>query len=295
MARPRNIEFVEASFAKFLTPDATLETMRIGYDEMCPAVAGDVAVKEGKLGGIPGRWVEPKGAGAGVVLYFHGGGYVIGSARSHTYLAADIAKAGNVKVFVVDYRRAPENPFPAAVDDAVAAYKGLLASGVPADKVAFAGDSAGGGLTLAALHAVRAAKLPQPKCAVTLSAWADLSCTLPAIEGNTELDPFVTPDIVRSMAHAYIGESGNVRDPLVSPLHGDFAGFPPLLMQVGSDEILLDDTLRVAQKAKAADVPVKLTVEDGMIHVYQQLAWIIPEGKAAIAEIGTFLQDHLAK
>lgn len=294
MAKPRNIEFVEASFGKFLTPDATLETMRVGYDEMCPEVEGDVAVKDGKVGGVPGRWIEPEDAGPGVVLYFHGGGYVIGSSRSHTYLAAGIASAAKAKVFVVDYRRAPEHPFPAAVDDAVAAYKGLLDSGIPADKIAFAGDSAGGGLTLATIHAVRAAKLPQPKCAVTLSAWTDLSCTNPSIEGNTELDPFVTPDIVRGMAQAYVGEKGNVRDPLVSPIHGDFAGFPPLLMQVGSDEILLDDTLRAAQKAKAADVPVTLTVEDGMIHVYQQLAWIIPEGGPAIAEIGAFVKKHLA-
>jgi acetyl esterase/lipase len=191
---------------------------------------------------------------------------------------------------MLDYRLAPEHPFPAAVEDAVAAYRWLLASGFKPERIAISGDSAGGGLTFATLISIRDRKLPRPACAVPLSPWADLECTGETMTTKDQEDPMVHRDFTVQLAGLYA--PGKLRDPLVSPLHGDLKSLPPLLIQVGERETLLDDSRRMADKARAAGVDVTLEIEPGQIHVYQIFASRLDEGAAAIDRMGTFIRRH---
>ncbi len=250
----------------------------------------DVLASSVDAGGVPADWVSVDASEADrVVLYLHGGGYVMGSRNTHRGLAGRIARAARARVLLPDYRLAPEHPFPAAVDDAMACWRWLLAEGHAAKRMAIAGDSAGGGLTLATLLALKAAGDRLPACAVGLSPWTDLEGTGPTAEPGAVDDPMIAPEGLRATGRQYA--AADLRNPLAAPLHGDLAGLPPLLLQVGTREILLSDSTRFADKARSAGVDVTLEVEEGLIHVWQIFP-DVPEAQAAVERIGTFIERH---
>jgi epsilon-lactone hydrolase len=251
-------------------------------------------VEPAVLGGVKGEWVRVRRARRdAAVLYLHGGGYVIGSPASHRHLAAAIGEATGTSVFSADYRMAPEHPFPAAVDDAVAAYKGLIDSGVAAANIAIMGDSAGGGLTIATLVAARDKGLPMPGCAVAISPWADLSQGGESYRSRLKRDPMITKPGLDAMAAAYLG-GADAKTPLASPLFADLKDLPPLLIQVGSEEALHDDSVQLAARAEAAGVDVSLESWGGMVHVWHIFHPILGEGRDAVARIGSFVKTHIA-
>jgi acetyl esterase/lipase len=225
-----------------------------------------------------------------VTLYLHGGGYVIGSLNTHRELASRIARSTQSRALVIDYRLAPEHPFPAAVDDATAAYRWLVGTGVSPSRIAVAGDSAGGGLTLATLLALRDARQPLPAAGVCMSPWTDLEGTGASAQPGGADDPLLQVAGLREMGRHYA--VANPRHPLAAPLYASFRGLPPLLIQVGTREILLDDSTRVAVKAKAEGVDVTLETWDGLIHVWQLFGPDVPESEQAVARIGEFARKH---
>jgi epsilon-lactone hydrolase len=270
-------------------PNASIEQRRAGMERISERVAPDVTCEKVSAGGVPAEWISAPGAAADrVILYLHGGGYVIGSINTHRAMIARIARASNARALAIDYRLAPEHPFPAAVEDATAAYRWLLAQGYKPGKIVIAGDSAGGGLTLAALIAIRDSRQPLPAGAVPISPWTDLEGTGESVRTRAAKDPMVTIENLSSSAKQYYG-AHDPRDPLVSPLHADFRGLPPMLIHVGDAEILLDDATRVAARARAAGVQVELEVWDEMPHVWHVFAKILPEGQQAIDKIGKFV------
>jgi phosphinothricin tripeptide acetyl hydrolase len=241
----------------------------------------------------PAEWLTPPGARTdAVVLYLHGGGYVIGSPRSHRHLAAAIARAAGTRALLLDYRLAPEHPFPAALEDAVAAYRWLLGQGIEPARVVFAGDSAGGGLTVATLLALRERGLPRPAAGVCISPWVDLTNSAASYRSKSAVDPIVTQEGITLMTRAYIG-AGDARRPLVSPLFADLRELPPLLIHVGSDEVLLDDAVGLAERARKAGVDVVLEEWPAMIHVWHWFLPMLDEAERAIAGIGGFVQRRI--
>jgi monoterpene epsilon-lactone hydrolase len=254
-----------------------------------------VSVETAELGGRPAEWLIPDGVGRNaVVLYLHGGGYCSGSLNSHRDLAARIGIASGCAVVTLGYRLGPEDPFPAAVDDATAAYRQLLADGIPPERLAVAGDSAGGGLTMALLLALRAEGIPRPAAAVCLSPWVDLTQSAPSYQGRVDRDPMLTKLDLDVLADAYLAGT-DPRTELASPLFADLSGLPPLRIEVGADEVLLDDATRLAERATAAGNDVTLTVWPEMIHVFQAFPGaIIPETDLSIAGIGKFVSGHLS-
>lgn len=262
--------------------------------ELVFLVPDGTEVEPATVGGVPGEWVRARRArGDAALLYLHGGGYVLGSPRSHRHLAAAISDATGLPLFVAEYRLAPEHPFPAAVEDAVAAYKGLLDSGLAPAKLAIAGDSAGGGLTITTLVALRERNLPLPACAVTISAWGDLTQGGEAYRTRGQRDPMIRKEALDGMALAYLAGQ-DPKSPLASPLFADLAGLPPLLLQVGSEEALHDDTSALAARADAAGVDVSVEAWGGMMHVWHFFHPMLSEGRDAIARIGTFVKAHIA-
>jgi acetyl esterase/lipase len=242
----------------------------------------------------PAEWLTPPGVRAdAVVLYLHGGGYVIGSPRSHRHLAAAIARAAGTRALLLDYRLAPEHPFPAAIEDAVAAYQWLLRQGIAPARVVIGGDSAGGGLTMATLLALRDRGLPLPAGAVCISPWVDLTNSAPSYTTKAAVDPIVTLDGITQLAQAYIG-TGDPKQPLVSPLYADLRGLPPLLIHVGSDEVLLDDALGLGARARAAGVDATVREWPQMIHVWHWFLSMLDEADQAITDIGAFVKARLA-
>jgi len=247
----------------------------------------------GQLGGVNVEWLANPTAGArGFVLYLHGGGYVTGSPRTHRGLAARLAKAARVCVAVPDYRLAPEHPHPAAVDDALAAYQGLLDQGIPPHKIIIAGDSAGGGLALALALRLKAAPLPQPSGIVLLSPFADMSFSGASMQSPTQLEWLLTKKFVHEAAKHYAGGQDPLT-PTISPLFADLRHLPPLFIQVGTDEILLDDSTRLAQMATQQNVPVTLQVWPSLWHVWQLHGGQMPEADRAIAAMAVFVNGRL--
>ncbi len=222
----------------------------------------------------------------------HGGGYALGSAAASVGLAADIARCSGATVHTVDYRLVPEHPFPAAVDDALAAYRGLLDRGVPVEAIAVSGESAGGGLALALLIAVREAGLPRPTSAVVLSPWADLTQSGRSYGTKATFDPVLTRQGLSVRAGGYLA-GADPRSALASPLFADLRGLPPLLIQAGTYEVLLDDAVRLAAKATEDDVAVTLQTFPGAPHVFQGFSAVLDVAARALDEIGTFLRTHL--
>jgi acetyl esterase/lipase len=242
------------------------------------------------IGGIAGEWTQAGGAAAGTILYLHGGGYMACSPKTHRPITAAYALRG-VKVFTPDYRLAPEHPFPAAIDDALAAYKGLLALGTPPEKLAISGDSAGGGLALALLLAIKAEGLAMPSSALAFSPWTDLAITGATIRTNLARDSMLHGNTMKDGASFYLG-GADAENPLASPLYGDLAGLPPLFITVGEAEVLRDDATRFADKAKAAGVKVQIKIWDNMPHVWQLFQFLLPEARAAMDEAAMFAKAH---
>jgi acetyl esterase/lipase len=242
--------------------------------------------------GVDGEWLDAPGARRDrAVLYLHGGGYVLGSVNSHRDMIARLSAASGARALGLNYRLAPENPFPAAVDDAVAGYRFLLEQGITPARIAIAGDSAGGGLATATLVALKERGLPRPAAGILLSPWVDLEGVGESMNGGVADDPMVSKDLVGVMGPAYLA-GADVRTPLAAPLYADLRGLPPLYIQVGRREVLLDDALRLAQNAQRARVEVTLEVWPGMIHVWQIFASELSEAREAIERIGEYLRKR---
>jgi monoterpene epsilon-lactone hydrolase len=292
-AKALMIAFREAAVGTGATP--TLEQQRDSMTIMAQTatVPEGVTISETYAGGCRAYWHDPAGAVTDrVILYVHGGGYVIGSPKSHERLVGHIASAVGCRALNVDYRLAPEHPHPAAVTDATNAYRWLLAQGYKPQHIAICGDSAGGGLTLATLLSIKENGLPQPAAGVPLSPWTDMEGIGESMSSNAPKDLIVQKDGLLGMAGAFLGEA-NPRDPLAAPLYGDYRGLAPLYIQVGGDETLLDDSTRVAVRARDAGVEVKLDIFPEMQHVFQASAGNIPEATEAVERIGQYLKVKL--
>ena len=274
--------------------EPSITEMRAGMEAMAGAavIPADVKREQVNAAGVPAEWVVAENVDPDrVILYLHGGGYVIGSINTHRELGSRLSRAAAARVLLIDYRLAPEHPHPAAVDDAVAAYRWLLSLGVNPSRLAIAGDSAGGGLTVATLVAVRDAGLPMPATGVCLSPWVDLEGIGESMTTKAAADPMVQRDGLLKMAAAYLAGQ-NPRTPLASPLYADLSGLPPLLIQVGTAETLLDDSTRLAERARKSGVHVTLEPWEDMIHVWQAFASLLPEGRQAIDRIGEFIRKN---
>ena len=257
-------------------------------------IANDIERADIDLGKVGAVEISIRGADSpNVILYFHGGAYVLGSAGASVPLAADLARHSNAKVVSVDYRIAPENPYPAAVEDARSAYEALLSQGIEPSRIALSGESAGGGLAVALLLAVRDAGLPMPSSVFLMSPYADLTLSGRTIIGKQDVDPHFTKEILGRRVGDYAAGM-NPSDPFISPIFGDLRGLPPMLIQVGSHEILLSDAIRLAGRAAEADVAIVLEVTPGVPHVFQAFAAVLDEGEAALNRAGEFLKTHFA-
>ncbi|TDJ30758.1 MAG: alpha/beta hydrolase [Gammaproteobacteria bacterium] len=282
---------IRAAYAENPVGEGDLETMRASMEEQQGAIPlpDDVTRDDVDMAGVPGCRIQAPGVrNDRAVLYLHGGGYVMGSLDTHQELMGRISRQLNVTVYGVDYRLAPEHPWPAAVDDAVAAWDWLRASGITSDQAVVAGDSAGGGLSVALLMALREQDKPMPAGAVLFSPWSDLTGSGESIASRAEADPMIGPDMLKPMAARYHGD--NPADlPSISPLFGDLAGLPPLLIQVGDAEILLDDSTRLHERAQAAGTSSTLHVFEEAFHVFQIMP-TLPEAAEALEEMAEFCE-----
>ena len=251
----------------------------------------DVQCQPSNANGVPVEWIAAPGADSVVMMYLHGGAYTLGSINTARELTARLARVTNTRALAVDYRLAPEHPYPAAIEDALTVYRWLLKEVAPS-RIIIAGDSAGGGLALATLVALRDAGEALPAGAVFLSPWTDLALTGDSIQGKAATDPILDPESLAMYAGYYAGNH-ELTSPLLSPLYADLQGLPPLLIQVGTEEILLDDAVRCADKARAAGVDVTLEVWDEMFHIFQMLPFF-PETKKAIEHIAAFVAQRFA-
>jgi len=250
----------------------------------------------GTVGGVPGWWLRPAGApAAAAILYLHGGAYIVGSAAAYRNFVGQIAHSAGLAAFAPDYRLAPEHPFPAAVDDAQAVYRGLGELGV--SEIFLVGDSAGGGLTLVLLAlasaSARDGRRPTPRAAAVMSPWTDLALTGGTLASEAEADPFLTRAALQSAAVQYLG-AHEPRDPRASPLYGDLAGLPPVMIQVGEDEILLDDARRYAERMAAAGGEIQLHQWAGMPHVFPANIGVLAAAQLAVDAIGSFMRQRRA-
>lgn len=247
-----------------------------------------VSIKQVEVNGLPAEWISARIANDRVILFLHGGGYVSGSPRTHRTVTAELAKITHGRVLVPHYRLAPEATYPAALEDAWGAYWWLLEQGVPASRIVVMGDSAGGGLSIALLLALRDAGLPLPAGAVGLSPWVDLAMTGATLRDNAATD-YINENVLRASAHMYLDGRLPEETPLASPLYADLHGLPPLLIQAGSAEMLLDDSRRLADAAKAAGVDVTFEVWEDMIHVWHFFYRIAPGARQAMDHIAEFV------
>jgi phosphinothricin tripeptide acetyl hydrolase len=253
----------------------------------------NIEVTEVDAAGVPAEWVSPENP-TGTLFYLHGGGYVFGGPDSHRDIACRLAVATGLRVLLLDYRLAPEHPFPAALDDSVAAYHWLLESGVEPDQLAIAGDSAGGGLSVATMVRLKALGRPLPKAAVLISPWADLAATGESVQANAAADAMISPEALDRFATLYLGEHDR-KDEFASPLYADLSALPPTLVLVGSHEVLRSDSDRLVDGIRGAGGRADLSVWPKMPHVFPILAGIIPEGRKAIAEMAAFLTISLTE
>jgi epsilon-lactone hydrolase len=248
-------------------------------------------VEKLQIEGLYAEWISPKNTVEDkVILYLHGGGYAFCSATTHRPLAASIGKAAGVKVLFPEYRLAPEHPFPAAIDDAVNVYHWLLRQGYQPSNIIFAGDSAGGGLSVAAALVLRDQNESLPRALVCLSPWVDLTSSGESYRKNNEVDPYLTLPGVKDAARMYAGKENPLDHPLISPVFADLTGLPPLYIQAGNHEILQSDAELLAHQARKAGVKVSLKVWDGMWHVWQISGPRLPEAKKAISEMGDYIK-----
>ena len=250
-----------------------------------------VRIQRVSHGSVHGEWLSAERWDRGSILYFHGGGYVAGSPATHRPITAALARLAGRRVFSLDYRLAPEHRFPAAVDDAVAGYRWLLEQGVAPGSMALAGDSAGGGLVLATLLRARDEGLPLPACGVCLSPWTDLAGTGESLTLNNGRCAMFRPQNIAEFAQVYLGPV-TPKHPYASPLFADLHGLPPLLFQVGSDELLLDDARRVHERVLRALGRSRLEVVDGVFHVWQMLDGFLPEARTALRRAADFMNGQ---
>jgi epsilon-lactone hydrolase len=255
--------------------------------------AGDIRLEPIDANGVAAEWsLAPGSDPSKVLLFFHGGGYCSGSIVSHRGMVTEAGRAARARTLAVGYRLAPEHPFPAAIEDARSAYRFLLDQGIAPSRIVIGGDSAGGGLTLALMTSVRDAREPLPACAWLVSPWVDLQMIGASLAEKAVADPLISKSYLEELASAYLA-GADPANPLVSPLNADLAGLPPLLVQVGSAETLLDDAVRIGRRAGAADVQVKLEIWPHMIHAWHLWAAQLEAGRRAIASAGAFIRAHL--
>ncbi len=288
--------YLRTTQKRALHPDTPIIARRQKVDRASknPKVISDVEVTPVSLGSVKGEWVVPSTIESHrVILYFHGGGYCFGSTQARRPLVARIAAAAGARALSIDYRLAPEHPFPAALDDAISAYRWLLGKGTSPQGIVLVGDSAGGGLALSACMALRDGGAPLPAAVVCLSPWTDLSMSGWSILRQAQADPTVTYRTLAVCARHYL-KNTNPTNPFASPLFGDFHNLPPLLVHVGSKEILLDDATRISDKADAAGINASVEVFDGMPHVFQAHA-SLPETKGSISRIGSFIASRTSQ
>jgi epsilon-lactone hydrolase len=273
----------------------TVQQLRSGWEKIAAElpIPEDVQFRVEALSSVSGEWASSPGGLIGrFVLYFHGGGYNIGSVASYRQFVGRLSKACEYNVLSVEYRLAPEHKFPAAVEDALTAYRSLLSKGHSPKDIILAGDSAGGGLALALMLALKDNGIEQPRGAVLISPSTDLAKTGGTITTHQDRDPVIRVDTTNAFAQRYLGPEGSPYHPLASPLYGEYSGLPPLLILVGTEEMLLDDSRRVAARAKEAGVDVTLDIWDGMFHVWPFFAAILPEGQKAIDRMGQYIRDQ---
>ncbi|MBI3651797.1 MAG: alpha/beta hydrolase [Acidobacteria bacterium] len=274
--------------------ELSIEETRLSFDQLGQSfpMPDGVSVSSAAVSGINAEWVRAANARDDVViLYLHGGGYIVGSLVSHRHLSAALSQASGASVLALDYRLAPENPFPAAVEDAIAAYQWLLQQHKKPSQIALAGDSAGGGLTLATLVALRDQGIALPACGVCLSPWVDLTNSSESYQ--TVADPMLRKEGLDEMAKAYL-QGEDLRTPLASPLYADLQGLPPLLVQIGTADLLYAEALDLKARATAAGVQVELEVWDEMIHVWHLFYPMLQEGREAITKIGAYVKAQTA-
>jgi monoterpene epsilon-lactone hydrolase len=280
-----------------LALNLSIQDQRSRMDELARRgirIPRGVMVRSAQAGGVHAEWIDPVDVDPRkIILYLHGGGYCICSLDTHRGLAARLAIASRARLLSIDYRLAPENPFPAALEDALATCHWLLAQGIPGKQIAIGGDSAGGGLALATAVSLRDAGLALPAALFLLSPWTDLTFSGNSIQTRKKDDPIFTGEDNRfGFAPAYLG-THDPANPLISPLFADLYGLPPTLIHVGNDEILLDDSIRLEEKLKASGVSARLDIWDGMWHVFQIFAPYVPEAQQAICQIGDFVSEQI--
>jgi acetyl esterase/lipase len=253
--------------------------------------AADVIRQAVDAGGVPAEWITAPGAQQEKVIYYlHGGGYTMGSIGTHREVVSRLSRAARVRALLIDYRLAPENRFPAALEDAKAGYRWLLSTGVQPNELVIAGESAGGGLTVATLMTLRDSHVPLPAAGICMSPWVDMECLGKSMVTNSSVDPIVRQDNLTMNAEAYLGEADR-RTPLAAPIYGNLKGLPPLLIQVGTAETLFDDATRLAERARLDGVDVVFEPWDEMIHMWHMFP-MLPEGDQAIERIAEFMRQH---
>jgi acetyl esterase/lipase len=275
--------------------DSTVDEQRRVFREAASAqpLPADVTVTAAALGGVPTAEITVDGIESRrVILYFHGGVYVISDAFLAAGLASEVGRRANAKVISVDYRLAPEHPYPAAVDDALAAYEALLDNGTAASDIAFAGESAGGGLAIATMVNARDHGLPLPAATYVMSPYADLTLAGTTMDTKSDADPLLNRALLAPRVTDY-AQGQDASQGLISPVFADLSGLPPLIIQAGSHEVLLDDAVRLAGQAAAADVEVTLEITPGVPHVFQGFSGMLDEAAAALDRAGHFLSAHL--
>ena len=259
-------------------------------------VADDVNLSGDDINGLPCEWSIIAGSDPSrVLMFFHGGGYCSGSILSHRRLVTEAGRAAGVRTLAVAYRLAPEHPFPAAYDDALTAWQFLRNQNIPAAQIAIGGDSAGAGLTIALIRRLRDAQEEVPSCAWLISPWTDLTMSGSTLSSKEAVDPLIHKQYLNELAEAYLPPGLDPKDPRVSPLYADLKGFPPMLIQVGSAETLLDDATRLAAVAGAADVRVTLEIWPQMIHAWPLWNAHLGPGGRALASAGVFIREHVTE
>ena len=300
MAISRRARFIRWLTSRYIhkvdIPNAPVEKMRKRLDQLgrLARKARHVAIEKTEIAGLHAEWYRPESATPGkVLLYMHGGAYALGSCESHRKLVTHIARAANIEAVLFEYRLAPEHPFPAGLDDTLAAYRALLEKGYSADDIFIGGDSAGGGLTMGLLLHLRHAGMDLPRAAVMLSPFLDMTASGESVKTRAQQEPwFHAEDIVVVIRH-YCPDQ-DLNNPLLSPVFANVAGMPPMLIQVGDHEILLSDSTRIADKLAAAGCEVQLEVFPEMWHVFQLFVGKMPESRAAIQKIGAYIRSHIS-
>ncbi|UYW27582.1 alpha/beta hydrolase [Methylorubrum extorquens] len=291
---PSDIDVIRVRLAAHPRP-ADLAERRARVDALAAdyALPPDVRVEPIDAHGVPAEWTSTLAAdGERVILFLHGGGYVSGSLKSHRHMVAQAGREARARTLALGYRLAPEHPFPAALDDALTGYRFLLASGIAPARIALAGESAGGGLALATALSLREAGLPLPGCLWLSSPWVDLALTGASMESKAAVDPLLGRTYLSELASLYLN-GADALGPLVSPINADLAGLPPMLIQVGSAETLLDDSVRLAAVAGAADIAVHLEIWPHMIHAWHLFYQDVADGRRSLASAGTFIESRL--